>query len=901
MLPGPTRRPILLPALLLMVLVQALAAMPALAQTYTRQSVAWNWVDPTSHATLASWDGSLGCIDSVGDDSLSARLSLGFTFKFGSTNYTRLRVMTNGRLQFGTSYCSYGTQSEGPPRTYPDGYATSNLNASMKIYGADLEVSHSGRISYATVGSAPSRKFVVTWTDVPQWNATGSKYNLQVQVAEDGSFYYMYGSAIDTLSGHAIGPAEVGWQLTTGDYAIVQSGLPANGTAWRFVPPGTMGLKISYSSSGLFCLDHTVTITSIDGFGNPTTGYTGTVDLTTTTGKGSWLLSAGGGTLTDSVADDGAATYAWNPASSTVTLALRYRTGGAVVTVNAADQSVPSIRDDGSQGSITFAPSGFTVTSAPLATPVPATIPAFTSPQTAGNNFDVAITAYGQVPNDSTCGVITSYTGTKSLKFWSGYVNPASGTIHASIDGTSIATAEAGAAAQNVTFSSGRALVTGRYRDAGSLSISMKDDTTGNPLLPNGIRGTTGTFVSTPAAFLVSGIKRSSDNFANPAASTAGGTVFIAAGRPFTATITAVDSGGAATPNFGHESPAESVRLDATLVLPASGHAPGVSGSPGTFTNGVATGTAFSWPEVGIAQFVPHVADGSYLGAGDVVGTATGNVGRFIPEDFGVALNTPVFGTACAAGGYTYVGQPFVYTVAPVITVSARAYGGATTQNYTGSLFRLTNASLTGRSYTPTPASPALDTSGLPASTADPAIVDLANGTGTLTFSAGSGLAYQRAAAIAPFDANIALSINVIDLDGATAANPVTFGAGSGIAFSVAATQRYGRLALRNAAGSELLDLPASMTTQYYLGAAQGFTTNTADSCSTAPTLAFSNWQKSLGAGETCVRDSGAPGSSGIGCAAPAAVGSRLRRRRSPATSTWCWRRRVPAIPARSR
>jgi MSHA biogenesis protein MshQ len=105
----------------------------------------------------------------------------------------------------------------------------------------------------------------------------------------------------------------------------------------------------------------------------------------------------------------------------------------------------------------------------------------------------------------------------------------------------------------------------------------------------------------------------------------------------------------------------------------------------------------------------------------------------------------------------------------------------------------------------------------------------------------------------------------------------VTFGSGSGLSFSAGSTQYYGRLALRNAVGSELLDLPVSLTTQYYLSAAQGFATNTADACTAAPTIAFSNFQQNLAAGETCVRDAGSPGVSGQGCAAAAGVTSRYR------------------------
>ena len=629
---------------------------------------------------------------------------------------------------------------------------------------------------------------------------------------------------------------------------------------------GASGFKITTGSYGLFCLGQTVTITSVDGSGNAVTGYSGTANLTTTTARGTWTKTAGSGTLTDAVPDDGAAAYVWNSADSSATFSLSYQAGPAVVTVNAVDSVTASLHDDATQGAITFSPSGFTVTSSPFSNPVGG-VPAFASPQIAGNNFNIYITAYGQNPTNATCGIITSYGGAKSLKFWSAYLNPVTGTVAPTINATTIATIEASAAAQSVTFTSGQALVNAKYNDAGSISLAMKDDTTGNPSLPMGIRGSTGPFVSVPANFVVTNIKRTSDNFANPAASIAAGVVFITAGQSFTATITAVESGGATTANYGRESTPESVAFTSTLVLPVTGNAPAVSGTAGVFTNGVATGTAFAWPEVGIIKLVPHVADGNYLGAGDIVGNATGNVGRFVPNSFAVALNTPVFGTACNAGGFTYLGQPFMYTVAPVITVTALAFGGATTHNYSGSLFRLTNSSLTGRTYTPTPANPALDSSGLPATASDPTIVDLGGGQGTLTFSAGIGLSFVRGGAVVPFAANIALAVNVIDLDTIAAANPVTFGASSGIAFSPAATQYYGRLTLRNRVGSELLDLPMSLTTEYYASAALGFTTNTGDSCTVAPTLAFSNYQANLAAGETCVRDTGSPGLSGAGCA----------------------------------
>jgi len=69
--------------------------------------------------------------------------------------------------------------------------------------------------------------------------------------------------------------------------------------------------------------------------------------------------------------------------------------------------------------------------------------------------------------------------------------------------------------------------------------------------------------------------------------------------------------------------------------------------------------------------------------------------------------------------------------------------------------------------------------------------------------------------------------------------------------------------------GSELLDLPVSLTTQYYLSGTVGFTNNLADNCTATPAIAFSGYRVNMTTGATCVRDSGRPGASGVGCAAP--------------------------------
>lgn len=54
------------------------------------------------------------------------------------------------------------------------------------------------------------------------------------------------------------------------------------------------------------------------------------------------------------------------------------------------------------------------------------------------------------------------------------------------------------------------------------------------------------------------------------------------------------------------------------------------------FSGGSATGSNFTWDEVGILTLTPAIGDGNYLGAGSVTGTASDPVGRFYPHHFSV-------------------------------------------------------------------------------------------------------------------------------------------------------------------------------------------------------------------------------------------------------------------------
>ncbi|MBI1423919.1 MAG: hypothetical protein GC149_10675 [Gammaproteobacteria bacterium] len=193
------------------------------AASYSVSSDTYNWIDPATH-TDALWTAVSGgpaneCSgpSAAVDDDITQALNLGFTFNFAGTNFTSVRIQSNGRLQFVSTFCGYGTQSNGNPRTYPYPMPDSRLTYTMRVYGADIDPSlGSGRVSYASLGTAPNRYFVVTWTNVKEWSAGSSLFNLQVILYENGSFKYQFGSISNPANGHA----QIGWEASIDDYAM---------------------------------------------------------------------------------------------------------------------------------------------------------------------------------------------------------------------------------------------------------------------------------------------------------------------------------------------------------------------------------------------------------------------------------------------------------------------------------------------------------------------------------------------------------------------------------------------------------------------------------------------------------------------------------------------------------
>ncbi|ARU31013.1 hypothetical protein CAP31_04495 [Sulfuriferula sp. AH1] len=565
--------------------------------------------------------------------------------------------------------------------------------------------------------------------------------------------------------------------------------------------------ELSLPSSSISCLPATATVTACADNSSPCTNAFVTASGTTAT------LATSAGTLANPTVTFG------TTGTATTTLSYPTAANGAAVSVTLTGEQAAAAYPNkccpdgincatGNSCSTTFNTAGFIFSGA--ANGMTFAIPAQVAGVSSGSYYLRAVRT-----NTSTQACEAALQGTTAVNF--AYECNDSATCYnanlMSVNGgtaTTIARNNNGSVSSylpvNMNFdANGNAPFTLNYGDAGKVTLHASKTVNATTL-----SGASNAFVVKPYSFVLSGIKRSADNVANPAAINAAGPVFIKAGDPFSATVTAITATGSVTPNYGQETTPENVKLT-TVLVPGLGltNNPAINGAFGTFTNGTANGTGFSWPEVGIITLTPDVADGDYLGAGNTTGTASENVGRFTPHHFETLVTQ-----GCTAGNFTYSAQPFTVQ----ITAKNSLTTPATTANYNGASNFAKQVTLT-------------DGSAMTAGTFSNNTVAASSFAGGVATTATPQYTFTS-----PATAPATITLRATDSDGISS---------SGYAEGSAAI-RSGRIKLSNASGSEALALPVPMVAQYYNGTT--FVTNTADSCTSVPvpTKANSGLQTTL-------------------------------------------------------
>lgn len=515
-------------------------------------------------------------------------------------------------------------------------------------------------------------------------------------------------------------------------------------------------------------------------------------------------------------------------------------TGGAAFSIPAGSSSITKGFQVTTPGSTVFGVSGVTPAPSNAATCNFGTPSCTFTAADTGFIFDVPnhiadvtqnVTISAVRTDDTTQRCVPAFQSTtKTLNFWSTYLNPNTGTQAAAVNGTNITGASPGTAF-NLNFdANGQVAVTVRYPDVGQVQLNVRHTGSGDAagLIMNG----QDIFITRPQRFVLT-------IAGNPAAADENGGAFTRAGADFTINVEARNAGDAITPNYGRESSPETVSLTKTLVLPAGGNNPNLTGSFGDFgedcsgnpaTAGAACGT-FTWPEVGIITLEPAVGDGDYLGTGNVTGTASGNIGRFIPDHFTLTNGTltPRIAAGCApASTFTYMDENLELG----FRLTVHTVGGSTTQNYTGVFAKLD----------PTDQ---LDLNFGAINTAEPTALTARISTGVITAGGGwnngvvdiiAPVFIERAAApdgpyqqlafgAAPEDTDLVAldpATRNLDTDNDAINESRRINAAD-------ADIRYGRLFMENAFGSELMPLALPFYAEYYTGTQ--FVLNADDSC----------------------------------------------------------------------
>jgi len=256
---------------------------------------------------------------------------------------------------------------------------------------------------------------------------------------------------------------------------------------------------------------------------------------------------------------------------------------------------------------------------------------------------------------------------------------------------------------------------------------------------------------------------------------------------------------------------------------------------------------------------------------------AAGAFGRFVPDHFTVSATVA---NACPAGTFTYMGQPFALSTANVVQAENAANGVA--QNYTEAYAHGTISFGAENDDNGTDLSARLTFANNGGWASGIYTLTSVNGTFTRPASAVSGATWGSFESL---DIGLTVVANEDDLtkspnvkDGNM--NPGAVG-GSSFAYKKLSASplrmRLGRITLQNAYGSELLDLAMPLTAEYWDGSS--WAANAADQCSTGITLPVPTdpiAADGLVPAELCAWDTGAAGSSGLGCATAGTIANRF-------------------------
>ena len=231
---------------------------------YVFEPVAYSWIDATSGGTSLA----------LTDDS-SATVALPFAFPFYDTPSTSLVVSSNGFFRF-----TPGTATQYVNESIP---SSNDPNGIVAPVWDDLNPGLGGAVWTRTVGSSPTRRFVVAWVGVPHYNVAGSAITVEAILDEQtGAITFQY---LDAVFGNAA--YDYGVSATVG----IEDALGVSGTLFSFNAAAVFdGTAYRFTRSAGAA--PTITTTTLPD-GTIGAGYNSSVSATGGATPYGWNISAG--------------------------------------------------------------------------------------------------------------------------------------------------------------------------------------------------------------------------------------------------------------------------------------------------------------------------------------------------------------------------------------------------------------------------------------------------------------------------------------------------------------------------------------------------------------------------------------------------------------------------------
>lgn len=187
-----------------------------------------------------------GSIVSLGDDqNTTSPLPIGFSFCFFGNTYTNFYISSNNWIGF-----SPGQTTTWVTVPIPTNSGAAPRNCIMAPW-QDINPGLGGQIRYAVYGTAPFRRLVISYYNVPMFSCTGMLYTSQIKIYETTNIIETHISNKPLCTGWNSGNAVHGLHNANGSQAVIVPG--RNNTQWttsnegyRFTPNGAPAYTIDW-------------------------------------------------------------------------------------------------------------------------------------------------------------------------------------------------------------------------------------------------------------------------------------------------------------------------------------------------------------------------------------------------------------------------------------------------------------------------------------------------------------------------------------------------------------------------------------------------------------------------------------------------------------------------------